>query len=120
MRINAFRVELPGGSYEDLLSSAAASIEAEIAVGNAIYMLPSFYNHDCGKISHFMASSVLTVYLIAVGTPILVDGKLVPKIVFSMRKGPSSNCLFQSSIKSGDKTVFHVRVIKIIIIIIIY
>lgn len=48
IRINAFRIELAGGLYEDLLSSAAASIESEIAVGNAIYMLPSFYNHDCG------------------------------------------------------------------------
>ncbi|XP_024955762.1 histone-lysine N-methyltransferase ATXR4 isoform X2 [Citrus sinensis] len=49
IRINAFRIELAGGLYEDLLSSAAASIESEIAVGNAIYMLPSFYNHDCGE-----------------------------------------------------------------------
>jgi len=48
---NAFRVELAGGLYEDLLLSAAASIEAEAAVGNAVYMLPSFYNHDCGKLS---------------------------------------------------------------------
>ncbi|XP_058073810.1 histone-lysine N-methyltransferase ATXR4 isoform X2 [Magnolia sinica] len=47
IRINAFRVELIGGSYEDLLSAAAASIVAESAVGNAVYMLPSFYNHDC-------------------------------------------------------------------------
>ncbi|CAA2990606.1 histone-lysine N-methyltransferase ATXR4 [Olea europaea subsp. europaea] len=54
MRINAFRVELPGGSYEDLLSSAAASIEAEIAVGNAVYMLPSFYNHDCDPNAHIL------------------------------------------------------------------
>lgn len=29
--------------------SVAAKVEAEAAVGNAIYMLPSFYNHDCGK-----------------------------------------------------------------------
>lgn len=50
IRINAFRVELAGGSYEDLLSEAAAAVAAESAVGNAIYMLPSFYNHDCGKI----------------------------------------------------------------------
>lgn len=48
IRINAFRIELAGGLYEDLLSSAAASVEAEIAVGNAVYMLPSFYNHECG------------------------------------------------------------------------
>lgn len=48
IRINAFRIELAGGSYKDLLALAAASVEAEAAVGNAIYMLPSFYNHDCG------------------------------------------------------------------------
>ena len=51
IRINAFRIELAGGSYEDLISSAAALIEVEAAVGNAVYMLPSFYNHDCGKLS---------------------------------------------------------------------
>lgn len=50
IHINAFRIELAGGLYEDLLSSAAASVEAEAAVGNAVYMLPSFYNHDCGKL----------------------------------------------------------------------
>ena len=49
IRINAFRVELVGGLYEDLLSSAVASVEAEAAVGNAVYILPSFYNHDCGN-----------------------------------------------------------------------
>ncbi|KAL2535153.1 Histone-lysine N-methyltransferase ATXR4 [Abeliophyllum distichum] len=54
MRINAFRVELAGGSYEDLLSSAAASVEAEVAVGNAVYMLPSFYNHDCDPNAHIL------------------------------------------------------------------
>ncbi|GER57123.1 histone-lysine N-methyltransferase ATXR4 [Striga asiatica] len=47
IRINAFRIELPIGSYEDLLSCAAAAVAAEAAVGNAIYMLPSLYNHDC-------------------------------------------------------------------------
>ncbi|KAI3446389.1 hypothetical protein Pfo_003054 [Paulownia fortunei] len=47
IRINAFRIELAVGSYEDLLSSAAASVEAEAAVGNAVYVLPSLYNHDC-------------------------------------------------------------------------
>ncbi|CAI0402467.1 unnamed protein product, partial [Linum tenue] len=50
IRINAFRIELALSSYEDLLSSAAACVEAEAAVGNAVYMLPSFYNHDCGKL----------------------------------------------------------------------
>lgn len=54
IRINAFRVELAGGLYEDLLSSAAASIEAEAAVGNAVYMLPSFYNHDCDPNAHIL------------------------------------------------------------------
>lgn len=48
IRINAFRVEVIAGSYNDLLASAAASVEAEAAVGNAVYVLPSFYNHDCG------------------------------------------------------------------------
>lgn len=48
IRINAFRIELAGG-YEDLHSLAAACVEAEAAVGNAVYMLPSFYNHDCGQ-----------------------------------------------------------------------
>ncbi|KAG9456408.1 hypothetical protein H6P81_000916 [Aristolochia fimbriata] len=54
IRINAFRVELVGMSYEDLLSSAAASVEAEAAVGNAVYMLPSFYNHDCDPNAHIV------------------------------------------------------------------
>ncbi|KAJ0027393.1 hypothetical protein Pint_36343 [Pistacia integerrima] len=54
IRINAFRIELAGGLYEDLLSAAAASIEAEVAVGNAVYMLPSFYNHDCDPNAHII------------------------------------------------------------------
>ncbi|XP_057484750.1 histone-lysine N-methyltransferase ATXR4-like isoform X3 [Actinidia eriantha] len=54
IRINAFRIELAGGLYEDLLSSAAASVEAEAAVGNSVYMLPSFYNHDCDPNSHIV------------------------------------------------------------------
>ncbi|KAF8396016.1 hypothetical protein HHK36_017627 [Tetracentron sinense] len=54
IRINAFRIELVGGSYEDLLLSAAASVEAEAAVGNAVYMLPSFYNHDCDPNVHIV------------------------------------------------------------------
>lgn len=49
IRINSFRVELTGGLYEDLFSLAAASVNAEAAVGTAVYMLPSFYNHDCGE-----------------------------------------------------------------------
>ncbi|KAL0334254.1 UNVERIFIED_CONTAM: Histone-lysine N-methyltransferase ATXR4 [Sesamum angustifolium] len=47
IRINAFRIEFAVGPYEDLLSLAAASVEAEAAVGNAVYVLPSLYNHDC-------------------------------------------------------------------------
>lgn len=58
IRINAFRIELAGNTYEDLLALAAASVESEAAVGNAVYMLPSFYNHDCGKNLYF--SSVPT------------------------------------------------------------
>ncbi|CAK9151896.1 unnamed protein product [Ilex paraguariensis] len=54
IRINAFRIELAGGLYEDLLLSAAASVEAEAAVGNAVYMLPSFYNHDCDPNAHIL------------------------------------------------------------------
>ncbi|XP_043690841.1 histone-lysine N-methyltransferase ATXR4-like [Telopea speciosissima] len=54
IRINAFRIELVGGSYEDLLLSASASVEAEAAVGNAVYMLPSFYNHDCDPNVHII------------------------------------------------------------------
>jgi len=50
IRINAFRIELVAGSYEDLLSSAAASVSCDASVGNAVYMLPSFYNHDCGML----------------------------------------------------------------------
>lgn len=51
IRINSFRIELPVLCYEDLLSAASASVEAEAAVGNAVYILPSLYNHDCGKIA---------------------------------------------------------------------
>lgn len=54
IRINAFRIELVGGSYEDLLISAAASVASEAAVGNAVYMLPSFYNHDCDPNTHIL------------------------------------------------------------------
>ncbi|XP_016899663.2 histone-lysine N-methyltransferase ATXR4 isoform X2 [Cucumis melo] len=53
IRINAFRIELAGG-YEDLHSLAAACVEAEAAVGNAVYMLPSFYNHDCDPNTHII------------------------------------------------------------------
>ncbi|RDX87382.1 Histone-lysine N-methyltransferase ATXR4, partial [Mucuna pruriens] len=54
IRINAFRIELAGGLYEDLLSAAVASVEAEAAVGNAVYILPSFYNHDCDPNAHIL------------------------------------------------------------------
>ncbi|XP_058204807.1 histone-lysine N-methyltransferase ATXR4-like isoform X3 [Rhododendron vialii] len=56
IRINAFRIELAGGlyDYQDLLSSAAALVEAEAAIGNAVYMLPSFYNHDCDPNAHIV------------------------------------------------------------------
>lgn len=53
IRINAFRIDLVGGSCgEDLLSLAAASVEGVGAVGHAVYLLPSFYNHDCGNNIH--------------------------------------------------------------------
>ncbi|ESW17714.1 hypothetical protein PHAVU_007G262400 [Phaseolus vulgaris] len=54
IRINAFRIELAVGLYEDLLSLAVASVEAEAAVGNAVYILPSFYNHDCDPNAHII------------------------------------------------------------------
>lgn len=54
IRINSFRVELTGGLYEDLFSLAAASVNAEAAVGTAVYMLPSFYNHDCDPNTHII------------------------------------------------------------------
>ncbi|KAG2549173.1 histone-lysine N-methyltransferase ATXR4-like [Panicum virgatum] len=54
IRINAFRIELVAGSYEDLLSSAAASVSCDASVGNAVYMLPSFYNHDCDPNTHIV------------------------------------------------------------------
>ncbi|KAI4371953.1 hypothetical protein MLD38_010243 [Melastoma candidum] len=36
------------------LRRIAASVEAETAVGNAVYMLPSFYNHDCDPNTHII------------------------------------------------------------------
>lgn len=65
IRINAFRVELPVQSHEDLHAAAAATVEGEAAVGNAMYMLPSFYNHSCGKISSFMESPALSHFTIS-------------------------------------------------------
>ncbi|XP_042447958.1 histone-lysine N-methyltransferase ATXR4-like [Zingiber officinale] len=52
IRINAFRIELVARSYEEMLSSAVAFIAVDAAVGNAVYMLPSFYNHDCDPNTH--------------------------------------------------------------------
>lgn len=54
IRINAFRIELVASSYEDLLSSAAASVACDASVGNGVYMLPSFYNHDCDPNTHIV------------------------------------------------------------------
>ncbi|CAN6283181.1 unnamed protein product [Urochloa humidicola] len=54
IRINAFHIELVARSYEDLLSSAAASVSCDASVGNAVYMLPSFYNHDCDPNTHIV------------------------------------------------------------------
>ncbi|GAB2278029.1 hypothetical protein Dimus_012728 [Dionaea muscipula] len=54
VRINAFRIELLGVSAENLVSSAAALLDAEAAVGNAVYILPSFYNHDCDPNAHIL------------------------------------------------------------------
>ncbi|KAJ0840451.1 putative histone-lysine N-methyltransferase [Helianthus annuus] len=49
---------LLGSSLEDssvkdeqltfLNTNAASSVESEAAVGNAVYLLPSFYNRNCG------------------------------------------------------------------------
>ncbi|XP_078164774.1 SET domain protein 38 isoform X1 [Carex rostrata] len=54
IRINAFRIELPCGSYEDLLASAVALVSDDAAVGNAVYIVPSFYNHDCDPNTHIV------------------------------------------------------------------
>lgn len=60
VRINAFRIEMVAGSYDDLLTMATASVEAEAGVGNAVYILPSFYNHDCGEL---YVSILYTIYV---------------------------------------------------------
>lgn len=54
IRVNVFRIEMIDGTghHSDLLAAASASISAESAVGNAIYMLSSMYNHDCGMFQH--------------------------------------------------------------------
>ncbi|EXB52697.1 hypothetical protein L484_022474 [Morus notabilis] len=55
---------LAGGPYEDLSLAAAASVEAEATVGNAVYMLPS-YNHDCGNSLRFFPPSMYWFQLFA-------------------------------------------------------
>lgn len=53
LHINAFRVErISEEDSEDMLAAAAASILGDSIVGSAVYVLPSMYNHDCGK--HFL------------------------------------------------------------------
>ncbi|KAI3764611.1 hypothetical protein L2E82_14622 [Cichorium intybus] len=53
--ISQILIGLAGGtSYEDLLASAIASVESEASVGNAVYLLPSFYNHDCDPNTHIV------------------------------------------------------------------
>eukprot|EP01018_Ginkgo_biloba_P021084 Gb_15075 [translate_table: standard] len=54
IRANAFRIELIGGYHTDLLAAASASVSVEAAVGNAVYMLPSMYNHDCDPNAHIL------------------------------------------------------------------
>ncbi|OAY80873.1 Histone-lysine N-methyltransferase ATXR4 [Ananas comosus] len=54
IRINAFRIELVGESHEDLFTSAAALVGSDVSVGNAVYMVPSFYNHDCDPNAHIV------------------------------------------------------------------
>lgn len=51
LHVNAFRVErVDEEDCEDILAAAAASILGESIVGSAVYVLPSMYNHDCGKV----------------------------------------------------------------------
>jgi len=65
IRINAFRIEVIAASYKDLPSAAAASVEAEAGVGNAVYILPSFYNHDCGELlSSFLSVGIISFFFI--------------------------------------------------------
>ncbi|KAJ1687113.1 hypothetical protein LUZ63_018503 [Rhynchospora breviuscula] len=54
LRVNAFRIELACGSYEDLLASAVALVGDDAAVGNAVYIVSSFYNHDCDPNAHIV------------------------------------------------------------------
>jgi len=54
LHINAFRVErVDQEDCGDILAAAAASILGESIVGSAVYLLPSMYNHDCGKYFSF-------------------------------------------------------------------
>ncbi|XP_059064964.1 histone-lysine N-methyltransferase ATXR4 [Cryptomeria japonica] len=56
IRVNVFRIEMIDGTgyHADLLAAASASISAESAVGNAVYMLSSMYNHDCDPNTHIL------------------------------------------------------------------
>ncbi len=50
LHLNAFRVErIDEQDAGDLLAAATASITGDSIVGTAIYILPSMYNHDCGR-----------------------------------------------------------------------
>jgi SET and MYND domain-containing protein len=53
LHLNAFHVErLNELDAEDLLAAAIASIMGDSIVGTAIHILPSIYNHDCGRHPH--------------------------------------------------------------------
>jgi hypothetical protein len=61
LHLNAFHVErINELDAEDLLAAAIASITGDSIVGTAIYILPSMYNHDCGRppINSFSESQV--------------------------------------------------------------
>ncbi len=53
LHLIAFRVErISELDAEDLLAAAIASITGDSIVSTAIYILPSMYNHDCGRPPH--------------------------------------------------------------------
>lgn len=95
IRINAFRIELVGGSYEDLLLSAAASVAAESAVGNAVYILPSFYNHDCDPNSHIIWIENVNARLKALRDIEAGEELRICYIDASMDHGARQNLLFE-------------------------
>ncbi|KAJ6698524.1 HISTONE-LYSINE N-METHYLTRANSFERASE SMYD3 [Salix purpurea] len=43
-----------GFPHQEMVQQSSACIEAEAAVGNAVYMLPSLYNHDCDPNAHIV------------------------------------------------------------------